>query len=151
LKPTKCEFHTHKIEYLGYIITPEGISMDLEEVRAMKEWKEPINVKGIQSFLGFANVYRRFIHDFSKITTPLMKLIRKDTPFVWDDAAQQAFENIKLAMVSQPILHHFEPTRPLTLEMDTSDYAIGAVCSQPDQEGILHPLGYFSRKLKDAK
>jgi hypothetical protein len=113
LKPTKYEFHTHKTEYLGYIIAPEGISMDLEKVRAIKEWKEPINVKGIQSFLGFANFYTRFIRDFSKITTPLMKLIQKNTPFIWDDAAQQAFENIKLAMVSQPILHHFEPTRPL--------------------------------------
>jgi hypothetical protein len=65
----------HKTEYLGYIITPEGISIDLEKVRAIKPWKEPINVKGIQSFLGFANFYRRFIHDFSKVTTPLMKLI----------------------------------------------------------------------------
>jgi hypothetical protein len=54
-------------------------------------------------------------------------------------------------MVSQTILHHFEPTCPLTLETDASDYAIGAACSQPDQEGVLHPLGYFSRKLKDAK
>jgi hypothetical protein len=65
----------HKTEYLGYIIAPEGISIDLEKVRAVKEWKEPINVKGIQSFLGFANFYRRFICNFSKITTPLMKLI----------------------------------------------------------------------------
>jgi hypothetical protein len=80
-----------------------------------------------------------------------MKLIWKNTPFIWDDMAQQAFENIELAMVSQPILHHFEPTYPLTLETDASDYAIGAVCLQPDQEGVLHPLGYFSQKLKDAE
>jgi hypothetical protein len=144
LKPTKYEFHMHKTEYLGYIIAPEGILMDPEKVRAIKEWKEPINIKGIQSFLWFANFYRRFICDFSKITTPLMKLIWKNTPFVWDDAAQQAFENIKLAMVSQPILRHFEPTRPLTLETHASDYAISAICSQPDQEGVLHPLGYVS-------
>jgi hypothetical protein len=65
----------YKTEYLGYIIAPEGISMDLEKVRAIKEWKEPINVKGIQSFLGFANFYTSFIYDFSKITIPLMKLI----------------------------------------------------------------------------
>jgi hypothetical protein len=54
-------------------------------------------------------------------------------------------------MISQPILRHFDPTRPLTLEMDASDYAIRAVCSQPDDLGILHPLGYFSRKLKEAE
>jgi predicted aspartyl protease len=137
LKPTKCEFHTHKTEYLGYIIAPEGISMDPEKVNAVKEWQQPTTVKGIQSFLGFANFYRRFIRDFSKITTPLTKLIWKDTPFVWDDAAQQAFEKIKTAMISRPILHYFDPTRLLTLETDASDYAIGAVCSQPDSDGIL--------------
>jgi hypothetical protein len=151
LKPTKCEFYTHKTEYLGYIIVPEGISMDPEKVKAVKEWQRPTTVKGIQSFLGFANFYRRFICDFSKITTPLTKLIQKDTPFIWDDAAQQAFEKIKTATISQPILHYFDPTRLLTLETDASDYAIGTVCSQPDSDGILHPLGYFSRKLKDAE
>jgi hypothetical protein len=72
----------YKTEYLGYIIAPEGISMDPEKVRAIKEWKEPINIKAIQSFLGFANFYRRFICDFSKITTPLMKLTWKNTPFI---------------------------------------------------------------------
>jgi hypothetical protein len=63
-----------KTEYLGYIIAPEGISIDPEKVRAVEEWKELTNVKGIQSFLGFTNFYRRFIHDFSKITAPLTKL-----------------------------------------------------------------------------
>jgi hypothetical protein len=68
-----------------------------------------------------------------------------------NDAAQQAFEKIKTAIISQPILHHFDPTRPLTLETDASDYTISAVCSQLDSDIILHPLGYISRKLKDAE
>jgi hypothetical protein len=61
LKASKCEFHTYRTEYLGYIITPTGISMDPEKVKAVEEWKEPTNVKGVQSFLGFANFYSRFI------------------------------------------------------------------------------------------
>jgi hypothetical protein len=61
LKVSKCEFHTYRTEYLGYIIAPIGISIDPEKVKAIKEWKEPTNVKGVQSFLGFANFYRTFI------------------------------------------------------------------------------------------
>jgi hypothetical protein len=151
LQASKCEFHTDRTKYLGYIIAPMGISMDPETVKAVEEWREPTNVKGVQSFLGFANFYRRFIRDFSKITAPLTKLTRKDRPWEWNDAAQAAFEQLKAAMISQPILRHFDPTRPLTLQTDVSDYAIGAVCSQPNDLGILLPLGYFSRKLKEAE
>jgi hypothetical protein len=95
LKASKCEFHTDRMEYLGYIISPTGISMDPEKVKAVVEWREPTNVKGVQSFLGFANFYRRCIRDFSKITTPLTKLTRKDTPWEWGNAAQAAFEQLK--------------------------------------------------------
>jgi hypothetical protein len=139
------------MEYLGYIISPMGIEMDPEKIKTVKDWKEPVNVKGIQSFLGFANFYRRFIRDFSKITTPLTKLTKKEVPWLWNDTAQQAFEQLKTAMISETILQHFDPDCLLTLETDTSDYAIGAVCSQPDNSNVLHPLGYFSRKLKDAE
>jgi hypothetical protein len=104
LKASKCEFHTDRMEYLGYIISPMGMSMDPEKVRAMAEWREPMNVKGVQSFLGFANFYRRFIRDFTKIMTPLTKLTQKDIPWEWGNAAPSAFEQLKQAMISQPIL-----------------------------------------------
>jgi hypothetical protein len=104
LKASKCEFHTNKTEYLGYIISPTGIEIDPDTVRAVAEWKEPTNVKGVQSFLGFANFYRRFIRDFSKITAPLTRLVRKDTPWGWRNDAQVAFEELKRGMLSEPIL-----------------------------------------------
>jgi hypothetical protein len=68
------------MEYLGYIISPMGIQIHQEKVWAVTEWREPVNVKGVQTFLGFTNFYRRFIKDFSKIRILLMPLIRKDTP-----------------------------------------------------------------------
>jgi hypothetical protein len=103
LKASKCKFHTDRTEYLSYIIAPTGISMDPEKVKVVEEWRDPTNVKGVQSFLGFANFYRRFIRDFSKITTPLTKLTWKDRPWEWNDIVQAAFEQLKVAMISQPI------------------------------------------------
>jgi hypothetical protein len=120
LKASKCEFHTDRTKYLGYIIIPIGILMDLEKVKVVEEWWEPTNIKGVQSFLTFANSYRRFIRDFSKITAPWTKLTRKDRLWEWNDTAQVTFEQLKAAMISQPIIQHFDPTRPLALEMDTS-------------------------------
>jgi hypothetical protein len=69
----------------------------------------------------------------------------------WDDEAQGMFEALKAAMISEPILKHFDPTKEITIQTDTSDYAIGAICSQLDDANILHPLGYYSQKLKSAE
>jgi len=151
LKASKCEFHTQEIQYLGYVISPQGLRMDEEKIRTIKEWKEPTNIKGIQSFLGFANFYRRFIQDYSWITTPLTRLTRKEVDWEWGDKQQTAFETLKTAMVTEPIPQHFDPERPITIEMDASDYAIGAICSQPDDNGTLHPVAYYSQKLKDPE
>jgi len=125
--------------------------MDEEKIQTIKEWKEPTNVKGIQSFLSFANFYRCFIRDYSKITTPLSSLTRKEKGWEWNDKQQEAFETLKKAMIMEPILQHFDLERPVTIETDASDYAIGAICSQPDEKGILHPVAYYSRKLKDPE
>jgi hypothetical protein len=151
LKASKCEFHTTETEYLGYVISPKGLRMDEEKIRTIREWQEPRNIKGIQSFLGFANFYRRFIKDYSRITTPLTRLTRKDIPWEWGDRQQQAFDTLKEAMMTEPILQHFDPAKSVTIETDASDYAIGAVCSQPDKSGVLHPVAYYSRKLKDPE
>jgi len=109
LKASKCEFHTTGTEYLGYVISPKGLRMDEEKIRTIKEWKEPTNVKGIQSFLGFANFYRRFIRDYSKITMPLSSLTRKEKEWEWRDKQQGAFNTLKMAMITEPILQHFNP------------------------------------------
>jgi hypothetical protein len=77
--------------------------------------------------------------------------MKKQVLWEWNDATQQAFKQLKAAMISQPILQHFNPDRPLTIETDASDYAIGAVCSQPNTSNILYPLAYFSQKLRDAE
>jgi len=121
LKASKCEFHAMGTEYLGYVISPEGLRMDEEKIRTIRDWKEPTNIKGVQSFLGFANFYRRFIRDYSKITMPLSSLTRKDKLWEWGDKQQEAFETLKGAMITEPILQHFDPEQPVTIETDASD------------------------------
>ena len=151
LKASKCEFHTMETEYMGYIIAPQGLGIDEEKIQTFKDWKEPTNLKGVQRFLGFANLYRQFIKDYSKITTPASSLTRKEKAWKWGDKQQEEFETHKKAMTTQPILQHFDPERPVTIDTDASDYAIGAICLQPDEKGILHPVAYYSRKLKDPE
>ena len=82
----KCSFHKDTIEYLGFILSPNGLLMDPSKVSTILEWLEPRKIKDIQSFLGFANFYRRFISNYSKITVPLTHLTRKGTPWDFSDA-----------------------------------------------------------------
>jgi hypothetical protein len=79
----KCEFAVQRMKYLGFIITTEGIEVDPEKVAVIANWKVLTTVKGVQSFLGFGNFYRRFVREYSRITRPLHNLTKKNVPFVW--------------------------------------------------------------------
>jgi hypothetical protein len=81
-KPKKCEFHSMSMEYLGYLLSPDGLTMSNEKVQAIIDWPEPQKVKDIQSFLGFTNFYCRFIYNYLDIVVPLTRLTRKDAPCV---------------------------------------------------------------------
>jgi hypothetical protein len=150
-KLEKCEFSTFQTEFLGYIVSSSGISMDPSKVKAVTEWPSPKNVKGVQSFLGFANFYRRFIENFSAIVRPLTILTRKGIFFLWQAEQEEAFTTLKKAFTTAPILIHADPSKPYTLETDASNFAIGAILSQPDAEGVLHPCCFFSRSLNPAE
>jgi len=128
---------------LGYIIGPNGVKMDPAKVSVITTWPMPKSVHDIHIFLGLANFYRRFIKDFSKLATPMTSLLKKGRKFYWDDRAQSAFEQLKTAFTTAPILCHFDPMLPTILEADSSDYALGAVISQhnPDN-GVLHPVAF---------
>ena len=120
-KPEKCSFDTDTVEYLGVIISPKGVSMDPEKVKAITSWPTPKSVKELQSFLGFANFYRRFIDNYSGITKELNMLLQKNAPWVWTETCQNVFELLKNAFVNAPVLAHFNPDLPIILECDASD------------------------------
>ncbi|RYP53614.1 hypothetical protein DL770_010985 [Monosporascus sp. CRB-9-2] len=147
----KSTFHVQEVEYLGHVITPGYIKMDPKKLAAVKEWAQPTNVKEIQAFLGFANYYRRFIRNFSRIAMPLTELTRKEKQFEWTSKEQEAFQQIKKALTSEPVLIMYDPKRPIKLETDASDYALGAVVGHRDDQGNLHPIAFYSYKLHGAE
>jgi hypothetical protein len=149
LKPEKCHFHKQEVKYLGFIIGTDGIRMDPDKVSCVLDWKEPKSVKDVQCFLGFANFYRRFIRDYSKVVAPLTGMTKKEggkyVPFVWGPAQQAAFDLLKVAFTSAPILRHFDDDREIVVETDASDFVSAGILSQYDDEGILHPVAFYSK------
>src|SRR3979490_2893163 len=115
------------------------------KVKTICEWPEPRKVKDIQSFLGFANFYHRFIFNYSDITIPLTQLTCKGTSWVWTKDCQKSFDFLKAAFTSAPILRHWEPDQTLVVETNISDYALAAILSTIDSEGEIHPLAFHSQ------
>jgi hypothetical protein len=136
---------------LGLIIGPEGIKMDPKKYEAVADWPIPTKVKELQSFLGLANFYRRFIKDFSMIATPLHKLTRKDQPWEWKEEQQIAFDILKKKFTKKPILTMVDTTQKLRVESDASDYATGAVLSMECEDGKWHPCAYLSKGMNDVE
>jgi hypothetical protein len=104
LRSEKCEFEQSKVDYLGLVISHGKVSMDPVKIEAVVNWPIPKSLKEVRSFIGFANFYRRFIKDFSKICRPLHNLFKKDVPFVWGPSQQQAFDQLKTAFTTKPVL-----------------------------------------------
>lgn len=148
---TKCEFYVTEVSYLGLIVTTDGIKMDPKKVDTIVNWPVIQNVKDVQSFLGFANFYRRFIYAFSKIAAPLTALTKKDCIFQWTLECQQAFDTLRRAFTSNTVLMHYDPDRQTVVETDASDYVSGGILSQYDDSGTLRPVAYFSKKHNPAE
>src|SRR6266481_366840 len=104
----KCEFHVTSCEYLGYMLSPEGLTMASNKVQIIQDWPELRKVKDIQSFLGFANFYGHFIYEYSQITVPLTRLTRKGATWHFTDECHSAFQTLKAFMMA-PVLTHWLP------------------------------------------
>ena len=126
------------------MLSPNGMTMASNKVQIIQDWPEPCKVKDIQSFLSFANFYRHFIYGYSRITVPLMCLTRKGIPWHFTDECRSTFNALKKAFTSAPVLTHWMPDIPITVETDTSDYALAAVLSITTPSGELHPVAFHS-------
>ena len=181
VKPEKCEFESNKTTFLGFVISQQGIEMDPEKVSAVLNWEVPKTIQHVQCFLGFANFYRRFIEEYSRICTPLFNLLKtvdKDketstvttnpdlpgkkvtnkTPIEWTLCCQQVFNELKSRFCSAPVLKHFDQTLETILETDASDYVVSGILSQrhpdpakPESRGALHPVAFLFEKMSPAE
>ena len=147
INPTKCSFDLSEVDFFGLIVSKDGIKMDPTKVEAIINWPTPTSVRDIQVFIGFANFYRRFIKNFSSIIEPLLYLTRKTTIFNWNDSSQQAFDTLKSSFSSASILRYYDFSKQAIVEPDASDFAIGSVLSQFDNNGVLHPIAFHSRRF----
>ena len=150
LKPEKCQFERSEIEWLGMVFSRGRVGMDPVKVKGIMEWPTPKNASDVRKFRGFANFYRRFIRDFSRICKPLDRLTG-NAPWVWGKEEQEAFDEIKQRFCSSPVLAIYDPNRKTRIEVDASGFATGAVLSQEGEDGKFHPIAFHSESMSDAE
>ena len=143
-KAEKYIFHSESVEYLEYILSPSGLTMSDDKIKIIQDWLEPRKVKNIQSFLGFANFYHWFIFNYSDIVIPLTHLTRKDITWKFNSSCVDAFNSLKKAFISTPILTYWIPNAQLIVETNASDYALAAILSIINEENEVHPVVFHS-------
>jgi hypothetical protein len=142
----KCHFALPEVEFLGHMVSKEGIRVDPKKVKIVQEWPKPAKLSDLRSFLGLSNYFRRFVHAYSTIARPLHALTRKDVPWQWTVPCDKAFQLLKDKLSPAPVLKMPDFTQPFELIADASDYTLGAILMQ---EG--RPIAFESRKLTPAE
>jgi len=150
-KVEECAFSVDTTDFLGSFFGPDGLQMDTSKIQVIRDWSTPRNAKDVQSFLGFTTFHRQFIASYPGLTVPPTRLTRKDAPWVWSLQCEDAFQLLKTAFTSAPILHHFDPSLPPVVETDASDYAIAGILSVRAEDSQIPPIAFFSRTISGAE
>jgi len=151
LNLSKCRFATDTFRFLGHLITPDGVLPAPDKFTVIRAIKTPRNQRHVRQFLGATGFFRRHVPNYARVASPLTRLLKKDTKFSWGKPQQEAFERLKQALATAPCLIQPNFEKPFELHTDASGTAIGACLMQLDKVGELHPVAYFSRKLRDAE
>ncbi|MEZ4720247.1 MAG: RNase H-like domain-containing protein [Flavobacteriales bacterium] len=146
LKPSKCQLMKERVEFLGHVVSEDGVETNPEKIKAIIEWPTPTTIKHIRQFLGLCSYYRRFIPEFAAIAAPLHSLTGKGKRFAWGQEQQVAFDNLKTALTTSPVLALPTDDGNFILDVDASQFSIGAVLSQI-QSGEERVIAYSSRLL----
>jgi transposase InsO family protein len=163
-KPSKCRVGQRSVKFLGFIISGQGVAVDPAKVEAISQWPTPTEQRHVRQFLGMANFYRKFVRGFSSIAKPLNDLLKTGSgghnsssskaagkqPVVWEQQQQQAFDTLKAALCSPPVLANYDPALPCVVTTDASEYAVGGVLEQETTQG-RRPVAYASRSMNPAE
>jgi hypothetical protein len=141
LKQSKCTFGASEVEYLGHLVGKTNIRVNPKKIEAMKDWPHPKTLKSLREFLDLTDYYRKFVKNYGMIAAPLTALLKKNS-FTWTPAAAQAFQTLKMAMCTTPVLALPDFTKTFVLECDASGKGIGVVLMQ---EG--RPLAFTNKQL----
>jgi hypothetical protein len=142
-KLSKCDFWLKEIKFLGHTISQDGVSVDLEKVQEVMDWKPPTTVRQIRSFLGLAGYYRRFILDFSTIAKPMTELLKKGFKYEWSQKCEDAFHTLRQHLTTAPVLAQPDNTKPFEVYCDASSTRLGCVLMQDNRV-----IAYASRALR---
>ena len=144
VKIEKYEFYSKLVKYLEYIFSLSGLTMFDNKVKIIQDWQEPKKVKDIQFFLGFTNLYCQFIFNYSDIVISLTCLTQKDVLWKFNSSCHNAFNSLKKAFTSAPILTYWIPDTQLIVENDVSNYALATILSIIDKENEVHLVAFHS-------
>ena len=150
LKLTKCKLLQQRVGFLAHVVSEAGIATDPEKNKSVETWPTPTSLKEVRSFLGLCSYYRRLVKGFSEIDSPLHRLAGKNVPFIWTPECQQAFEELRLALTTTPVLTMPTDEDTYILDADASHHTIGAVLSQV-QAGKERVIAYASRTYSKAE
>lgn len=146
----KCKFFIEKVEYLGHVISGDGISPSLNKVKAVLNAPRPENLTQLKSYLGLINYYGKFLPNLSTVIAPLYQLTKKDVPFEWSNDCDLAFLKSKELLAHERLLVIYDPNKPLVIHCDASPYGLGAILSHII-DGLDRPIMYTSCTLSAAQ
>ena len=150
IKPSKCSWGKNEINFLGHVVTPEGLKTQPKVTKKVQEFGRPFDKHTVRSFMGLCNYYRSFIPGFSVLTVPINRLLKLKVPFDWDEACEEAFTKIQAYLVAPPLLVHPEIGGHFYILTDASDKACGAaICHMKDD--VLRPVMYYGYTFGKAE